>query len=58
MLKSFFDYNKYENFEWVIVDLGSTDGTQEFLWNKYKNCKDISIVLGNRKKHEDYSRNS
>tara|TARA_Y100000401_G_scaffold117239_1_gene125268 strand:- start:5415 stop:6314 length:900 start_codon:yes stop_codon:yes gene_type:complete len=53
MLKSFFDYNKYENFEWVIVDLGSTDGTQEFLWNKYKNCKDISIVLGNRKKHEE-----
>lgn len=53
MLESFEESNEYENFEWVIVDLGSTDGTQDFLYEKYKNAKDVSIVLGNRTKYAE-----
>lgn len=53
MLESFYDCNQYENFEWVIVDLGSTDGTQDFLYKKYKNAKDMSVVFGNRNKYEE-----
>ena len=53
MLESFYDCNQYENFEWIIVDLGSTDGTQDFLYKKYKNAKDMSVIFGNRNKYQE-----
>lgn len=31
LLKSFIACNQYENFEWILIDHGSTDGTIEFL---------------------------
>ena len=57
MLESFEECNQYANFEWVFVDLGSTDGTQEFLFDKYKNCGYASLVLGNENKYKDILEN-
>lgn len=37
MLRSFIACNQYENFEWIVVDHGSIDGTVEFLQNIGKN---------------------
>lgn len=57
MLESFEECNQYANFEWVFVDLGSTDGTQEFLFDKYKNCGYASLVLGNENKYKEILKN-
>jgi len=57
MLESFEANNEYPNFEWVFVDLGSTDGTQEFLFDKYKNTKHASLVLGNENKYKEILKN-
>tara|TARA_Y100000034_G_scaffold132657_1_gene196173 strand:- start:745 stop:1581 length:837 start_codon:yes stop_codon:yes gene_type:complete len=57
MLESFEANNEYPNFEWVFVDLGSTDGTQEFLFDKYKSTKHASLVLGNENKYKEILKN-
>ena len=51
LLKSFEVCNEYENFEWVIMDYGSTDGTRDFLFDFMKSHDWVSVVFGNEKKY-------
>jgi hypothetical protein len=51
LLLSFELCNVHENFEWVITDYGSSDGTKDFLYDYSKVNKNISLIFGNEKKY-------
>ena len=51
LLLSFEECNEYENFEWVILDYGSTDGTRDFVYDFMKDRDYVSAVFGNEKKY-------
>tara|TARA_Y100000034_G_scaffold20628_2_gene23601 strand:- start:981 stop:1898 length:918 start_codon:yes stop_codon:yes gene_type:complete len=45
LLLSFNECNVYENYEWVIVDQGSTDGTVEFLKNVMEQSNKVKVIF-------------
>ena len=47
LFKSFEICNVYDNFEWVITDYGSSDGTQEYLFDLSRNDKRINLIFNN-----------
>ena len=53
LLLSFEACNEYENFEWVIMDYGSTDETREFIFDFMKSRDYVSVVFGNEQKYFD-----
>lgn len=51
LLKSFEICNVYKNFEWVIMDYGSTDGTRDFLFDYMKSNEWLTVLFGNEQKY-------
>ena len=47
----------YKNWELIIIDDNSTDGSRNYLIEKYKSEKKIKIFLNNRNFGPGYSRN-
>lgn len=45
LLHSFELCNRYDRFEWVIIDYGSTDGTRDFIYDYQKTHDDVSVVF-------------
>jgi len=53
LLYSFEACNVYPNFEWVIMDYGSNDGTREFIFEFMKTRDYVTAVFGNEEKYFD-----
>ena len=53
LLRSFELCNRYDRFEWVIIDYGSTDGTRDFIYDYQKLYQNVSVVLSNEKTYFD-----
>jgi len=51
LLRSFEECNEYPNFEWVIMDYGSTDGTRDFIFDYMKSRDYVSVIFGNQNKY-------
>lgn len=54
LIKSFDICNVNPNYEWVIADYGSKDGTREFLVELSKQRKDIVVLLRNEEEYFEY----
>lgn len=46
---SFEKCNVLENFEWIITDYGSSDGTRDYLYDMTKNDERVNIIFNNEK---------
>ena len=49
LLLSFEICNVYDNFEWVITDYGSTDGSRDFLFEMSKDKRWLTLLLSDEK---------